>query len=167
MLERILVAIAFLVLVCPSGRASDGPMDRATLRGLKAVRVIVDPPDAELQRAGVTATKLAAQISQIVTKAGLTVDNQAIEFVGLHVTAAHAKKKSSAVCLTLGLYQNVALARDATIKTTTETWSGESVVLAPPELFTDAVADTVSQLVDQFIEAFRSANPSAQGSSPR
>jgi hypothetical protein len=154
---RILVSIAFLGLIC--GRASDGPIERATLRGLKAIKVIVDPPDAELQRGGVTAPKLAAQIAQRLEKDGLPVDNNAIEFVGLRVTAVHAKKKTSAICLTLGLYQNVSLVRDPAIKTTTETWSGESVVLVPPDLYSEAVADTVNQLVDQFADASRAANP--------
>ena len=159
MAGRILVSIALLALVCPWGRSSDSPIDRATLRGLKAIKVIVDPPDAELQHGGVTARNLATQIVARLEKAGLGVDNNAIEFVGLHLTAAHVKKKTSAVSLTLGLYQTVALARDPAIKTTTETWSGESVVLVPPGLFSEAVADTVNQLVDQFVAAFRSANP--------
>jgi hypothetical protein len=158
MAGRILVSIALLAVLSPYGRGSDGPVDRATLRGLKGVKVIVDPTDAELQRGGITAANLATQIARRLEKGGLPVDSNAVEFVGLHVMAAHAKKKSSAICLTLALYQTVALARDPTIKTTTETWSGESVVLVPPELFSQAVADTVDQLVDQFIGAFLEVN---------
>src|SRR5947209_3366616 len=115
MAGRILVSIALLAVVCPSGRASDSPIDRATLRGLKGVNIIVDPPDAELQRGGVTAKNLVTQIGQRLEKAGLPVDTKAAEFVGLHLVAAHAKKKASAVCLTLGLYQTVALGRDPAI----------------------------------------------------
>jgi len=159
MAGRILVAIALLAVVCPWGRASDGPLDRATLRGLKSLKIIVDPLDAELQRGGVTSKNLVTQIAQRLEKGGVPVDDNAVAFVGLHLTAAHAKKKTSAVFLSLGLYQTVSMARDPSIKTTTETWSGESVVLVPPELFSQAVGDTVDQLVDQFIGAFRSANP--------
>jgi hypothetical protein len=139
--------------------ASDGPIERATLHGLKTIRVVADPPDQELQRAGVTAAKLVAIAEQRLQKAGLATDSDAVEFVGLHVTGAHAKKKMSAVCITLGLYQNVTLVRDAKIKATVETWSGESVLLSPPEMFYEAVANTVNQLIDQFAEAFRKANP--------
>jgi hypothetical protein len=159
MTRRIVAAIALLALSGVYASASDGPIERATLRGLKTVRVVVDPPDEELQRAGVTAAKLVAMVEQRLQKAGLTPDSSAVEFLGLRVTAAHAKKKNSAVCLTLGLYQNVTLVRDPKIKATTETWAGESVVLAPPELFYEAVANTVNQLVDQFADAFRTANP--------
>ena len=148
--------------VCLHAGASDGPIERATLRGLKAVRVIVDPPDEELRRAGVTAAKLVAMVEKRMEKAGIPTDSNAVEFIGMRITAAHAKKKSSAVCLTLAVYQNVNLTRDPKIKATTETWSGESVVLAPPELLFEAVSNTVNQLVDQFADAYRIANPKEQ-----
>jgi len=147
-----------LAATCFVAAASDGPIERATLRGLKGLRVAVDPPDKELQSAGLTAGKLAAMVEQRLQKGGLTIDKDAIEFVGLRVTAAHAKKKPAAVCMTLGLYQNINLVRDATIKATVETWSGDSVVLAPPELLYEAVSNTVNQLVDQFADAYRQAN---------
>jgi hypothetical protein len=153
------VAMGLAALAATCGCASDGPIERATLRGLKAVRVIVDPPDQDLQKAGITAAKLTEMIEQRMKQMGMQVDSQAVEFVGLRVTAAHEKKKNSAVCLTLALYQNVTLARDPKIKATTETWSGDSVVLAPPQLFFEAVSNTVNQLVDQFANAFRTANP--------
>ena len=117
----------------------------------------------ELQRAGVTAGNLAVMVAQRLEKDGLTVNKDANEFVGLHVTAVHARKKTSAVALTLGLYQSVSLARDPAIKTITETWSGESVVLVPPELFSQAVAETVDELVDQFAGAFERLIPNRSG----
>jgi hypothetical protein len=151
------MGLAALAAICAG--ASDGPIERATLRGLKSVRVIVDPPDQDLQKAGITAAKLVEMVEQRMKQMGMEIDNQAVEFIGLRVTAAHEKKRNSAVCLTLGLYQNVTLARDPKIKATTETWSGDSVVLAPPQLFFEAVSNTVNQLVDQFVAAYRMANP--------
>lgn len=140
--------------------ASDGPIERATLRGLKALRVAVDPPDAEMRRAGLTATKLTTMVEERMQKDGVPIDTNAVEFLGLRITAAHANRKQpSAVCLTLGLYQNVTLVRDPKVKATLETWSGDSVVLSPAELFHEAVSNTVNQLVDQFANAYRQANP--------
>jgi hypothetical protein len=152
------LSVAVAALACSFGVASDGPIERATLRGLKSVRVIVDPPDEGLAGEGITTAKLIAMVEQRMQKAGLTADNSAVEFIGLRVTAAHARKKPSAVCIRLALYQNVTLVRDPKIKATTETWSGESVVLAPPGLFYEAVSNTVDQLVDQFADAYRAAN---------
>jgi len=159
MVRRIVSSIALLGLVCTQAAASDGPIERATLRGLKAVRVAVDPPDQELQHAGITAGKLATMLEQRLQKGGVPLDPTAVEFLGFRVTAAHSKKKPSAVCLILGLYQNVTLVRDAKVKATIETWSGDSVVLAPPELFFEAISNTVNQLADQFAQAWRQSNP--------
>jgi hypothetical protein len=156
--DRLLFVVAVVALVCCQGWASDGPIERATLHGLKGVRVIVDPPDEDLAGEGVTTAKLIAMVEQRMQKAGVATDNNAVEFIGLRVTAAHARKKPSAVCLRLALYQNVTLVRDPKIKATTETWSGESVVLAPPGLFLEAVSNTVDQLVGQFADAYRAAN---------
>ena len=134
-------------------------MDRATLRGLKAVKVVVDAPAiAGLQQAGVTGSKLVARMEQRLAKADIPVDNNAAEFVGLRVAFAHAKKKDYALALTLSMYQNVTLSRDRAVKTIAETWSGESVLLVPPKLLTEAMSNTVDQLVDQFIAAYRAAN---------
>jgi hypothetical protein len=142
-------------------RASDAPMDRATLRGLKAMNVAVDLSDAEMESWGVSKAALAKQIEERLGKAGITVDRNAAEFVGLRVTAAHAKKTSYALCLALGAYQVVSLARQAGVKTIAETWSTESVVLVPPKMLDSAMRTTVDELVDQFVRAFHEANPGA------
>ena len=101
MFRGIVIPIALLGLASSQAAASDGPIERATLRGLKAVRVAVDPHDQELKQAGITAGKLAAMVEQRLQKGGVPIDPAAVEFVGLRVTAAHSKKKPSAVCLIL------------------------------------------------------------------
>src|ERR1041385_1267497 len=121
MVGRMVVTMGLAALAANCAGASDGPIERATLRGLKSVRVIVDPSDQDLQKAGITAAKLVEMVEQRMKQMGMELDNQAVEFIGLRVTAAHEKKRNSAVCLTLGLYQNVTLARDPKIKATTET----------------------------------------------
>ena len=158
MKARGLLVIPFLMLTAGGAPPSDAPMDRATLRGLKAVRAVVDAP-AAMEQAGVTGAKLAAQMEQRLTKAGIPIDRQALEFVGLRVTFAHARKTDYALAVTLSMYQNVTLTRDPAIKTMAETWSGESVLLVPPKLLNEAMSNTVNELVDQFIAAWQAANP--------
>ena len=159
-MARTLLLVLFLTLYPRAAVSSDAPMDRATLRGLKSLRAVVDAPDGvALEQAGLTPAKLATQIEQRLAKAGITVDSNAREFVGLRLTFAHARKTDYALGLTLGMYQNVALARDASMKTMAETWSGDSILLVPPRMIGEAVSNTIDQLVDQFIAAFRSVNP--------
>jgi hypothetical protein len=154
-----MIWIAVIPLSVISGLATDAPIDRATLRGLGALRVVVDI-GVELQQAGITRARLEKEVEHQLEAAGIVVDANAVEFVGLRVTAAHSKNTPYAVSLVLGLYQSVTLKRDPTLKTITETWSGESVLLVPAKLLQNVLINTVDQLVDQFVMAFRRVNPS-------
>ena len=152
-------ASLFLTLIAIRGWASDAPADRATLRGLKALNVAVDQLVPELKAEGLPDIDLQARIVVRLRKAGITVDQSAREFLGLHVISVREGKGSYGICLSLGLYQSVFLERDQTIKTATQTWETQSVVVAPPKQVRTAVESTLDQLVDQFAGAYRSANP--------
>jgi hypothetical protein len=155
----------FLVALLMSGgivrAATNTPMDRATLRGLHGLKVVVEPPSPELESAGINAENLRAQIEERLRNAGVTIDPQAREFLGLGFMAALEKKGATALCLHLDLYQNVSLERDATIKTATETWGTQSVVLVWPKQLNEVAGSTVDELTTQFINAYKSANPQA------
>ena len=152
-------ATVLLALIGISGWASDAPADRATLRGLKALNVAVDPPGPELKAEGLRGTDLQARIEDRLRKAGIAVDQSAREFLGLHMMAVREGKGSYGICLSLGLYQSVFLERDQTIKTATQTWETQSVVVARPKQVRTAMDSTLDQLVDQFAGAYGSANP--------
>ena len=121
------------MLVCAAACGADGKLDRATLKDLKAVSIVIDPIDPELQSEGVDPDFLRATIQAKLEKAGITVDKSANEFLGLRVTAAQGKRMPVALCLSLGLYQAVVLARNRDIHTATETWSVDSVASAQPQ----------------------------------
>jgi hypothetical protein len=74
------------------------------------------------------------------------------------VLAVREAKGAYGICLSLGLYQSVILERDRTIKTATQTWETQSVVLVRPKQVRAATDSTLDQLVDQFAGAYRSAN---------
>ena len=142
-----------------NGWASDAPADRATLLGLKALKVAVDSPGSELEAEGLNAADLQTRIEERLRKAGITVDQAAREFLGLHVMAAREVKGPYGICLSLGLYQSVSLERDQAVKTAIQTWETESVVVVRPKQVRTAMESTVDQLVDQFASAYASANP--------
>ncbi len=151
-------AILLLLFTGLLTAAGDSPLERATLKGLKAVNIVIDPLDAELQSEALSGDKLRAQVQQRLQAAGIAVDPQAVEFLGLRITAAQAKRTPVALCVDLNVYQPVILARDKNVKTATETWGAHSVLLAPPRQVSDSSAETVDQLVQQFVAAYRSAN---------
>jgi len=161
------VSLALAVFLAGNGVASDTDMDRATLRGIKAVKVIVDPAPPESERAGLDRDHLHARIEQNLRDAGITIDGDATEFVGLNITSVRGVKtnafslKSSPLSLMIGLgvYQVVTLSRDKTSKTVAETWSQQRVMSAAPKAAAEAVSSAVDELADEFVKAYRSVNP--------
>lgn len=153
---RSLFLVFVIIFTGLTAHATDLPMDRATLRGLKALKVVIDLP-AGLEQTGITRAGLLAQVRQRLQNTDLTLDENALEFLGLSVAVTHEKKTPYAICLSLALYQNMSLVRDPAVKTITETWSAESLTLAPPKVLQQMISTHVNELVDQFVSAFRAA----------
>ncbi|PWU06931.1 MAG: hypothetical protein C5B51_11320 [Terriglobia bacterium] len=140
-------------------RAGDGPLDRATLRGIKALSVIVDRLDADLEQAGLTQNALRARLEGRLKNAGVPVDPKAVEFVGLRVNSFLAKKGPDSLCFSLGFYQPVVLARDQKVRTASPTWEVQTMLLVPPKPMVQSALNTADQVADQFISAYQAANP--------
>jgi len=139
--------------------AGDAPIDRATLRGIKGVGVVIDTLDPEVVRIGLTANALEARIEQRLERAGVPVAKGAAEFVGLRIMQVHDKKGPYGLCISAGVYQPVLLSRDRNVKTATATWDVQTVVVADPKLVQEAAMASVDELVDRFATAWKSANP--------
>ena len=72
--------------------AGDAPLDRATLKGLKSVSVIIDPLDPDLVKQGLTQEILQTRIEERLRDAGITLDKSATEFAGLRVMQVRASR---------------------------------------------------------------------------
>lgn len=140
-------------------------MDRSTLRGVKALKVVVDSPAADVEREGVSSDGLRITIEQKLREAGINVDHEANEFLGLTVSSARPPRRMMlakgpiSLVIHLGFYQIVLLNRDKTTKTITETWGDQRVTPAQSKTIDRAVTDAVDDLVNQFITAYRAVNP--------
>ncbi len=154
-----ILPMTLLVWTGIGAAATNTPMDRATLRGLQGVKIVVEPPAPELQDAGLKADSLQAQIEDRLRNAHVAIHPDAREFLGLHLIAVREKKGAFALSVELDLYQSVALERDPTIKTATETWGTQSVILVWPKQLNEAASSALDDLITQFINAYRSANP--------
>jgi len=138
--------------------AGDAPLDRATLRGLNGIGVVIDNLDPEFARIGLTADALAARIQQRLDHAGIPVKNGAPEFLGLRMIQAHDRKGPYGLCIWAGVYQQALLGRDRNIKTAAPTWDVETVIVADGKVVQDAAMSSVDELVDRFAAAWRSVN---------
>jgi hypothetical protein len=163
--SKIVLLMAVLALPPVMKAAGDAPLDRATLRGLGSLGVIIDPIDPELAKEGLTQDLLQKRIEGRLRDAGIAVDPSAPEFVGLRILQVRAQKGSFAqrppyaLCLSVGVYQPVVLVRNKDVKTATETWAVDTVLMADPKVVSREALNSVDELADRLIAAYRSANP--------
>jgi hypothetical protein len=170
MYRKALVLLPFVALTL--GGASDAPLDRATLRGLMAVNVVIDPVAPEIEKEGASADALRNRFEEQIRHAGISIDTNSREFVGLRVTAVRAVRRplmngaTFAIAATVGLYQRVTLVRDPSVHTATQTWEVETITLADSKEVQRACMDSMDELAGRFVTAYRSVNPAgdhAQG----
>lgn len=146
----------------PLGGASDGALDRATLRGVTAVNVVIDPVAPEVEKEGATGSALRARLEELLRNAGIPIDAAANEFVALRLSSVRSQRGPFAISTTIGLYQPVTLVRDRNVKTATQTWEVDTVVLADSKQVYRACMDSVDELGERFVKAYRSVNAAAE-----
>jgi hypothetical protein len=157
------VVAPLLALIGSPVEAGDTPVERATLRGLKAVAVVVEDLGRLEGRAGLSQTTLRAAVEAQLSRAGIDVvpaPKHAPGFVYLYVRIRGLRGSlypTWAVMQEYSVKQGVVHARDAKIASVGATWSKHAI-----SLFTD---DALSRLrtdiekgVDEFISVHRSVN---------
>jgi len=159
MRSKMFLLSALAVLPVAVDAAGDAELDRATLRGLKAVGVVIDRIDPQLPKESVAAADLQDRIESRLRDAKIEVNPTATEFVGLQISAVRGGRGPYALSLTIGLYQPVLMARDGKVKTTTKTWEVETILMAEPKILRQASLESVDDLASRFVAAFRSVNP--------
>jgi len=158
---KLLVLAALLAIPAVTLGAGDAELDRATLRGLKAVGVVIDHIDPQLPRDGVTANMLFDRLHAKLKGANIPIDMGAQEFVAIQVSSVRDKRGPYALAFTIGLYQPVILARDSKIRTATKTWEVETILMADPKILKDASMESVDDLAARFVAAWRAVNENA------
>ena len=159
MTVRTLLILAMLAAPAAAPCAGDTALDRATLRGLTAVNVVIDKFDDQLNGAGVTPEVVRARVEDRLRAANIIVDSSKSEFVAVRMTGVRAARGPFAVAIMIGAYQPVLLSRDHNIRTATQTWEIETVLLAEPKQLYRAAMDSVDELATGFINAYRAVNP--------
>jgi len=157
--RRILLTLVLLLLPRATRAAGDAPLDRATLRGLKGVAVVIDVLDPELQKLGITRDALITRLLGRLHSANIVIDPAATEFLGLRINSVRAGRGPFALSLSMGLYQPVLLSRNHDVRTSTQTWEVETVLMADPKMLLTACAETADDLADRFAAAFHAVNP--------
>ena len=155
----IFILAAFLAVPAGIRAAGDAELDRATLRGIRAVNVVIDQLDPQLPKEGLAAAVLQDRLEGRLRDANIQVNPSATEFIGLQVTAVRGGRGPYALSMTIGLYQPVLMVRDHNVKTTTKTWEVETILMAEPKALRQASMEGVDDLAARFVAAYRSVNP--------
>jgi hypothetical protein len=161
---KIVLLVSVLALPLAMKAAGDAPLDRATLRGVGSVGVIVDPIAPDLAKEGLTQDILQKRIEARLHDAGIVVDPSAREFVGIRLLHVRGQKGAFgqgpyALSLAVGVYQSVQLVRNKDLRTSTETWGVETILMADPKILNRETMNSVDELADRLVAAYRSANP--------
>lgn len=154
------ICLLLIVLALPLAGAGDAPLDRATLRGVAAVNVVIDPVSPEIQKEGVTTDGLRMRLEEGLRNGGIQIDTAGTAFLALRLRSVRAARGPLSIAITIGLYQPVTLVRDPTVKTATATWEVDTVILADTKQVYRACMDLADELTGRFVSAYRSVNES-------
>ena len=168
-LRRALWIAAFLTIamMAASSWALNSETNRATLRGLAGVRVLIEDLPSEVLQEGLTKTRLHADVELKLRTAGiktLTQDEcfktpgEPYLYVNINLSTLKAESDHYAYSIDIGLIQNVTLLRDPGQATYAITWSTGGVGLIGKKRLSE-LQDSVGDLLSIFVKAFLSVNP--------
>lgn len=146
--------------------ALDSEANRATLKGLAGVRVLVEDIASEVEKSGLSKSRLQSIIELKLKKAGIKVLTQeevlktpGEPYLYLNINAAPGKPQPNLYMysIDLALIQNIVLERDRKASTYGITWSTGGVGLIEGEALKQ-LSESILGMLDLFIEAYQSAN---------
>ncbi len=153
-----LLGMALLLLPVPSS-AGDSPHDRYSLKGLKAVHVVVEDlrPDAEMD--GLAKSQLQRDVESRLWQAGIKVDPESPESLYVKLNTYKHESGLYSFSMELQLHQPVRLYRDPKIlQPFASTWSvGDTGIVGTSDIRN--LRNHLADYVDYFINAYLEENP--------
>ncbi len=161
-----LLAMGMVIVMASPLLALDSEMNRATLKGLRGVRVLVEDLAPEVEREGLLKDQVQKSIEERLRQAGiriLTLEETAKTpgepylYVNLNISFA----KGGEICsysVDAALIQNVTLVRSPRQTTYAVTWSTGGVGLIAKKSLSE-LKESVEEIADIFAKAFLSVNP--------
>lgn len=158
---------ALIIAVASSGFAIVARSNRATLRGLSGIGVLVERLAPEVEKGGLTSNQLRADAESKLRKAGFKIlsreecaktPGEPYLYINLNVNVAKTESDIYPYAIDVMLIQRVSLQRNPGLLTHAVTWSiGGVGSISKPIL--NELRDVVQETVDMFIQAFQAENP--------
>lgn len=166
--RRALWVVAFLIMTMmgPSSWALNSETNRATLRGLGGVRVLIEDLPPEMQQEGLTKTRLQADVEQKLRTAGIKpltqeecfkTPGEPYLYLNINLNSLKTEVDHYAFSIDIGVIQNVSLLRTPDQATYAITWSTGGVGLIGKKRLAE-LQDSVWDLLSIFVKAFLSVN---------
>lgn len=158
--------IVFLTIAVSApfySRAADDEYSRESLRGVTALRIVVEPPNWEGLDIGLSMEQLRTAIELKLRLAGIKVvdvKSRTVPYLYLNVLTIGKAPGVIAFTLRLSFGQTVILERNPKIKSIpAETWSAALIATVGSNKATEEVKGDLTAIVDRFINAYHSVNP--------
>ena len=163
----ILLPTAFFVFAFPTAVASDSEIDRASLKGLTGVFVLVEDLNPPEEQAGLKAADIQTDVEEKLRLAGIPLLNKAQSVITpgmptLYISVSVASSATSDLWpfnIDVDLEQNATLTRNSEIFVPTAvTWHvGAIGSVAKSDI--PNIRDRVRGQVDRFVRAYLAVNP--------
>jgi hypothetical protein len=160
---KALLSLVLILCLCTSGaRGLDDKDDRDSLKGIKAVYVIVESLDPQIEKLGLTSSQIQTDIEIKLRKSGITIERRpTLGHLHLSVNILLPKDGTGTVAYSIRVEfeQQVQLSRDPKIvHPGAVTWSSGEIGQVGSNKIRQ-VREAVNDQVDQFVNAFLSVNP--------
>lgn len=163
----VLLAVTLVFSLVSSALAINGRSNRATLRGLKGVGILVEQLPPEVEREGLVRNQLQMEAESKLRMAGIKVltreeclktPGEPYLYININVNIAKTESDIYPYTIDVMLIQKVSLLRTPEQITYAVTWSTGGVgSIGKPIL--SQLRDNVEEMVDLFINAYLGENP--------
>jgi hypothetical protein len=154
------VLVGFLVGWPALISASDSPAERASLKGLTAINVVVEDPGPAAEKSGLTPVALQNAVQLRLRQSGVPVTPDADPYLYVQVTVIDpGASLPLAYAINVAFMQEITLPRGLGTYLQSPTWSLTSLGMVGSDRFAKVVQDRVQEFVNQFAGAYLSVNP--------
>lgn len=154
-----LMMTLFVGIISPTVRADDSGPSRATLKGIMAVRVLVEDLDDDATKTGLTKEAIQTDVELKLRLAGMRVvaQDEDLTLPGApYLYVAVNVLPLQAACITVALHQSVLLQRNGEFTAGVATWDLTGVMSNPNA---QSIRNAIKDYVDRFLNAWLSVNP--------
>jgi hypothetical protein len=160
MRKNALIGVA-LFLACSATAWASSPMERQTLKGLTAIRVVVESLDREVERDVITVSQLQTDVELQLRQSAITVVDTSTEEL-IYVSVNALKRSGSngyAYSIAVEFVQPITVARTGQ-HLLGSTWNAQPVIgVTPLAEASQDIRAAVRDSVHEFINAYLSVNP--------